>query len=281
MKQNSLNKLIGRLRICILAFILTLVSLFLFSFSAIRHYDDFLKQLGIGKPDADKRISNSILGGYFNAYGLQNAKNIALGNRSAVVKDVLDYTKKYTAGDEFKKEYIALKQSNKPVKYIMQTPEDMRSELIEQYKKSIAELEQSARKADGQTKTMLENVLAESKKQLIAAEDPENKMIRNYANNYPQMAASYQKTYEEELIVWESKYPANEMLFVKQRLAKFLDETKDIDFNAELISKNGKKLFANPQYERKNNYWKMGFRAGKEVVEPTRLFIEQWIQEIK
>ena len=53
------------------------------------------------------------------------------------------------------------------------------------------------------------------------------------------------------------------------------------DFNAELISKNGKKIFANPQYEHKNNYWKMGFRAGREVVEPTRLFIEKWIQEIK
>ena len=39
--------MIGRLRICILAFILTLVSLFLFSFSATRHYDDFLKQLHI------------------------------------------------------------------------------------------------------------------------------------------------------------------------------------------------------------------------------------------
>jgi hypothetical protein len=64
-----------------------------FSFSAIRHYDDFLKQLGIGKPDADKRISNSILGGYFNAYGRKMQKILRWAIRSAVVKDVLDYTK--------------------------------------------------------------------------------------------------------------------------------------------------------------------------------------------
>ena len=51
-------------------------------------------------------------------------------------------------------------------------------------------------------------------------------MIRNYANNYPQMAASYQKTYEEELIVWESKYPANEMLFVKQSWQNFWTKQK-------------------------------------------------------
>jgi len=280
MKQNSLKKMINRLRICILAFVLTMLSLFLFSFSVNNYYGEFLKQLGIEKTDADKRISSSILGGYFDAYGLQNAKHIAMGNRSELVKDVLDYTKKYVASDDFRKAYTTLKQSNKPVKYIMQTPEDMRREMIEQYRKSIAELEQSAKKADANTKAMLENILVESKKQLKDAEDPENKLIRNYSSNYPQMAASYQQAYEEQLREWESKYPANEMLFVKQRLVKFLEETKEIDFNAELVSKNGKKIFANPQYEHKNNYWKMGFRAGKEVVAPTRQFVEQWIQEI-
>jgi hypothetical protein len=272
---------VNRLRICILAFILTILSLFIFSFRVSSNYDEFLSQLGIGKTDADKKISNSILGGYFNTYGLQNAKNIALGNRAAVVKDVLDYTRKFTAGDEFKKDYLALKQSNKPVKYIMQTPEEMRREMIEQYKKSIAQLEQSAQKADPKTKTMLEDILAESKKQLKDAEDPENKLIRNYAGNYDQMAASYERSYAEQLAEWETKYPSNEMLFVKQRLEKFLAETKDIDFDAVLVSKNGRKIFENPQYEHKGQYWKMGFRAGREVVEPTRLFIEEWINAIK
>jgi hypothetical protein len=281
MKQHSLKIAINRLRVCVLAFILTILSLFIFSFSVSSHYDEFLKQLGIGKTDADKKISNSILGGYFNVYGLQNAKNIALGNRTAVVKDVLDYTRKYTSSEEFRKEYTALKQSNKPVKYIMQTPDEMRRDMIEQYRKSIAELEQSYQKADARTKTILENILVESKKQLKDAEDPENKLIRNYSANYAQMAASYEQAYEGQLAEWELKYPANEMLFVKQRLEKFLGETKDIDFNATLVSKNGRKIFENPQYEHKGQYWKMGYRAGREVVEPTRVFISEWIKEIK
>jgi hypothetical protein len=57
----------------------------------------------------------------------------------------------------------------------MQTPDDMRREMIEQYKKSIAELEQAAKKPMPRQKTMLENVLAEGKKQLIEIEDPENR----------------------------------------------------------------------------------------------------------
>lgn len=281
MKPQSLKKIVNRLRICILAFVLTIVSLFLFSFSLQYHYDDFLKQLGIARTEADKRISSSLLGGYVNTWGLQNAKNIALGNRTAVVMDVLEYTRQYSASEEFKKEYISLKQSNKPVKFIMQTPEDMRKEMISQYEKSIGELEKSAKQADPKTKTILENILVESRRQLQDAKDPNNQLIRNYASNYEQMESSYQQAYEEQLKEWEAKYPDNGMLFVKQQLVKFMNETRDIDFNAELVAKNGKKYFVNPAYEHKNNYWKMGYRAGKEVVEPARQVIEKWLQEIK
>jgi len=64
-------------------------------------------------------------------------------------------------------------------------------------------------------------------------------------------------------------------------MQQFLDETDDIDFNAVLETKNGKKIFVNRAYESKGNRWKMGFRAGKEVVETARAFIQNWMTEIK
>jgi hypothetical protein len=70
-------------------------------------------------------------------------------------------------------------------------------------------------------------------------------------------------------------------LFVKKRLEEFLNVTKDIDFSAELTERNGKKIFVNQQYEFKDSRWKMAFRAGKEVVEPARDFVEKWINEIR
>ena len=61
-----------------------------------------------------------------------------------------------------------------------------------------------------------------------------------------------------------------------------MDETKNIDFNAELTLKNGKQVFVNPEYEKqKGYYWKMAFRSGKEVVLPARAFVQQWLDEIK
>lgn len=70
------------------------------------------------------------------------------------------------------------------------------------------------------------------------------------------------------------------MLFLKLRLEQFMKETKDIDFDAALQVKNGKKYFVNSEYERKSNYWKMAFRAGKDVVQTAREFVADWISSI-
>jgi hypothetical protein len=183
--------------------------------------------------------------------------------------------------EAFKKEYAVLKENNKPVENKVQTPDEMRNETIGIYKKSIAETEANLKKADASLKPIFENVLVEAKKQLKEAEDPNNKSFANYKKNYDQLLKSSQQSYTQSLQEWEKTYPSNHMLFVKQRLVKFLEETKDIDFGAELILKNGKKIFVNPAYERnKGSYWKMAFRAGREVIEPARTFVTEWLKEI-
>lgn len=280
MQTTSVTKLINRLRICIVAFILAILSLFLFSFSVATLNADFLKELGLSKTDADQKITNSILGGYLDAYGAKNAKNIALGNRSAVTKDLLNYTKQYVTSAAFKKEYAALKENNKPKENKIQSPEEMRKQSIESYRKSVADTEASLKKADATMKPIFEKVLAESKKYLKEAEDPNNKAIASYAKGYPEMLKSNQLSHEQALKQWEAEYPTNQLLFVKQRLAQFLAETANIDFAAELTVKNGKKVFVNHQYESKSKRWKMAFRAGKEVIEPARAYVQQWLTEI-
>jgi hypothetical protein len=90
-----------------------------------------------------------------------------------------------------------------------------------------------------------------------------------------------QQSYENSIKDWEARYPANHLLFIKVKLQAFLDATSDIDFNAQLKEKGGIKYFVNPDHERKENRWKMAFRAGKEAVEAGRAFAEQWIAEIQ
>jgi hypothetical protein len=281
MKKMSLNNLLNLLRTCIVIFVLTILSLFLFSFTVNKLNSDFLKELGISKTEADNKITNSILGGYLDASGARNAKNILLGNRTAVAKDLLSYVKEYVNSMPFKNEYKALKESNKPAENKPKTPEEIHKETVDAYKKSVAQIEETIKKADAKYKAMFEQALAESKKLLKDAEDPNNKNMAGYAKAYPDMVKVSQASYATQLKQWEEQYPANHMLFVKQRLEQFLTETKDIDFAAELTEKNGKKIFVHPAYEKNSKRWKMAFRAGKEVVEPARAFVQQWIAEIK
>lgn len=282
MKQLTIKQCIALVRICTVLTVLAILSIFLFSFSVADKYaDEFLKQLGISKMEADSKISNSILGGSLDAYGLKNAKNLALGNRAAVTKDLLSYVKKQVASPAFKKEYAAMRENRKPELMTTQTPEEFHKTNIEQQTKAVADMEKLVANANASFKPTYQKMLDDAKKQLKETEDPNNKVMKRYRQNYESSVKFAESGNQRMLAEWEAKYPANHLLFVKQRLQQFLDESADIDFNAQLIEKNGKKYFANKAYESKGSRWKMGFRAGKEVVEPARAFAQQWMAEIK
>jgi len=282
MKKASEQTLIISLRICVAVFIAALISLVLFSFTVVKINSEIFKQLGMSKTEGEQKITNSILGGYFDQYGARNAKNIALGNRTAVVKDLLVYTRQFVNSPAFIKEYMTIKENAKPKPYVLQTPDEMRNSQVEAYKKSITETEASMKRSDPSMKKMFEDILVSARKQLKEAEDPNNKSNAGYRKGYPELLKSAEASNKQALEEWETKYPANHLLFVKRRLEEFLQTTADIDFNAALIEKNGKKYFVNQEYEKqKGNRWKMAFRAGKEVVLPAREFVQQWIIEIK
>lgn len=256
--------------------------LLLCSFGTNKMVDDLFKQLGISKSSADDKIGNSILGGGIDLYGVKNAKNIALGNRKAVVLDLIAHTKKYVASPAFIKKYNAeIRDHYRPKEYIPQTPEEMRAENIKAAKEAVVKIEETVKKADANSKPIFQKVLEDAKKNVVFAEDPNNKHIVAYTKNYPEFVKSTKESYQRQLADFERKYPANHLLYVRMRLQEFMEETKDIDFGAELVSKNGKKYFVNRAYENKGSRWKMAFRAGKEVVEPAREAVQKWMEEIK
>lgn len=281
MKQKSVNMLVMQLRICIVVLLLVLLSFVLFSFTVHKMADDFLKQLGLSKAGADEKIVQSILGGSIDVYGLKNAKNIALGNRAAVAKDILVYTKQYTNSAAFIKSYNDLRNSYKPKFNKIKTAEEMRQENIASYQKAVKDMEEVVKKADASLKPAFEKALTDGRKQLKDAEDPNNKVYIRYAKGYEENVRFNQQNYDRQIADWEAEYPSSQLLFVKKRLQQFLNETENIDFAAELTVRNGIKVFVNPAYESKGNRWKMAYRAGKDVVTTARTFAQQWTSEIK
>jgi lantibiotic modifying enzyme len=245
-------------------------------------YEDILGKLGLTSQDANTRISGSLLGGYLNYYGIRNLHSIATGDRATVIKDIAVYTKQYAGSESFKKDYDKFRESNKPqAPQKMQTAEEMRAEMIKITTDNIKKFEADLKTSNEQMKPINEQMLAEFKKQLKSFQDPNNDMIKSYAQNYKESERIQQESYQNLLKEWEAKYPANQLYFVKTRLQEFLNATEDIDFNAALTERNGKKYFADTKYEHKGSRWKMGYRAGKGAVEAARAFAQQWLAELK
>jgi len=281
MKQLTVNKSLITIRCCTAALLLIIISLFLFSFTTNKLNDDFLKLLGISKVNADEKISSSLLGGYLDQYGVSNAKNLATGKRAAVVKDLVSYTKQYVNSPAFIKAYQELKASKKPQENRIQSPEEFRTQIIEQYKKSIAQTEATVKKLDGAMKKSLEDAMTSAKKELKKMEDGTSETYINYKDNYEQMMESGESVFASQLAKWEAEYPGNHLLFIKSRLAAFINETEGVDYNAAVFEKGGVKYFVKKEYEQKGNRWKMAYRAGKDAVETARVMVQQWMDEIE
>jgi hypothetical protein len=279
MKHHSLRQ--SAIHLLIISLLLSILAVSLISFRTGQVYTDFLKQLGITKGEANEKIANSLLGGSIDYYGLRNLKNIALNDRAAIAKELSAYAKQYVNSPEYIKQYLALKESNKPEAMKVETPEELRSNTIKRAREAVQEMEESLKKAPSDMKSIFEKTLEAARQNLKNAEDPNSKYLKSYTQNFPTLEKQMKQSYDNAIKSWEARYPANHLLFVKGRLQEFLTATRDIDFNAQLTTRNGIKYFVNPDYERKDNRWKMAFRAGKPAIDVARSFAEQWTSEIK
>lgn len=72
----------------------------------------------------------------------------------------------------------------------------------------------------------------------------------------------------------------NYIPIIKNELQQFLNQSANIDFNAQLVKKGDRMVFVNPAYEAKANDWKFYFRCGKEAVSGARKFAEEWLNSI-
>jgi hypothetical protein len=270
------------LKTAVLCLVIAAGSLLFVSYKAEKMYADLWQQLGITKNDGTTQIRESFVFGYLQFYGARNIKKIAAGDRVAVAKDLLAFTKQYIQSEAFKKEYASLRSASKPIApEPAKTEEQIKKERIQEMKDDIAKTEKAIKTVDPSMKKIFEDNLKMQQKYLKDFEDPNNKMlkmmVKSEQGNYEYKINRFKKDMER----WEESTPENPMVLVKKRLQEVLEITKDVDFDAELTEKYGKKVFVNQAYERKHSNWKYAFRAGKEITGTVRAFAEKWISEIK
>src|SRR5215212_10038179 len=103
MKHQKTRLLIKVIRTCGFLFFPGLLCFFLLAMTTKRMAGDLWQQLGITQVQANQHINSSFTFGQLSYLGVKNAKNIAAGDRVAVINELVAYARKYIAGDEFKK----------------------------------------------------------------------------------------------------------------------------------------------------------------------------------
>lgn len=244
--------------------------------------DDIWKQLGLTQSEADINIKYSILNGNFAYFGAKNARNIVAGDRIAVIRDLATYAKKYAASAEFKREYEANRARRKPADAYLRTFSVDSFKLVEKERiaEAIKATEANANHSNPKIKNAVPYRLEALKKELTDLDDPNNRRIKTYVDNYQRSNDAALKKYGEALKKYESEWPADPKLMIRRRLQQMLDITADVDYSAEL--KDGRKYreFVNPVYEAKPKEWKLAFRAGKPATDAVRTIAQQWLQEL-
>ena len=268
----------------ILACMLVSSSFLFSSYHAKKITDDIWKTLGISRQSGTEGIKNSFLNGYLSYYGVKNLKNIAIRDRAALTKDMLDYTKEYISGAEFKKQYEELRKSAKPQEPVskpLRSIQEIQKDEIAKTEKGIKDTEKTLKEVNAQMAKGIQPLLDMLRKNRKDYQDPGHEYFSNIAMGEKYQQENDAKRYKEYLQKWETNFPENLNHFIADKLKKMLDYTKDIDYNAALVEKYGKKKFVSPAYESKRTEWKQGFRAGKEVTEQARTFAEKWLGELK
>ena len=283
MQQRMLTIALIQLRILGIILLLMIPLVFLVSFKSNRVYADIWQQLGLSKEKGVENIRASFMNGYFHYYGARNARNILLGDRAAIARDLLNYTRQYVQSEGFKKQYDLERSQAKPEPdtKTVKTKEEIRKERIAETEKSIRQTEENMKTMKADMVKVLEPMLDMLKKTLKDYQDPNSQMIDLFYQGELMQHEQRIKSYEERMKNWEKNYPEDYRDMVKDRLNKFLKLAKTVDFNAELKEVNGRKKFVRAEYEGKSYDWKQIFRAGKEVIVPAMEFAEQWMREMK
>jgi len=283
MKQKTCRTYLLKIAAILFFCLLSVLALLLSSFRTQKMTDDIWKMLGITKQAGDEKIQNSFMYGYLYYYGVKNVKNMAVNDRAAVAKDLLNYTKNFISNAGFKKQYGDMRKDAKPGELVLKplrSIEEIQKEEIAKTEKSIKDTEKNIKEMP-QYAESIKPVLDMLKKTLKEYQDPKNSYFSSMAMGEKYDQERGIKDHKERMQQWEKKYPADANDFIAERLQRMLNATKDIDYNAELVEKYGKKRFVNQKYESQNQEWKQGFRAGKEVTETARAFAQKWLNELQ
>jgi hypothetical protein len=236
-----------------------------------------LASLGIEEADARRDIVYALEQGYVNYFPARNAfKAAAPAARATLVKTAMAWAQAYTQTPAFKAAYEKARAEAAPKAPTLRNVDQELAKQKAERRKGIEDAKANLSKMPAEMRDQMAKTIKEMEAQNARMEaDPQ--MAAMMRQGVEMQNTEDKRRYQNDVAAHAERYPADPAVLIAKRLRRFLEVSKDVDYTAKLVARDGRQHFVNPQYEAKPSEWKLCFRAGREPVDAARAAAQAWL----
>ena len=242
---------------------------------------DHLATLGISEGRAKEAVFDSFMSDAVSIAGKPAAFTAMSSTaRVAIVNFALTLARTFAESDEFKRRYTDHREANGPEPLPeAQTADEIFAKQRAGFENQVAEMRKLFDQITPEQRATLEEGWKQMRQQLDEMEKGERR--KQIEGLLQEQRGGLVRERDAALKAFEKTYPTDPRALVVMRLRHFLDVTKDVDFTAQVVDKDKKRVFADAALEAKPGQWKMCFRAGKPATDAARTFAQKWLNDLE
>ena len=242
---------------------------------------DHLATLGISEGRAREAVFDSFVSNAVSLAGKPAAFIAASpAARVAIVNFTLTLARTFAESDDFKRRYADHREANGPDPLPeLPTADAILKKQRDGFEQQVLEMRKIFDQITPEQRATLEAGWKDMREQLTNLETGPKREELDRA--LAQQRAAQVRERELAMKQLEGVYPTDPRALVAMRLRRFLDLSGNVAYGAQLVDKQGKKVFADPGLEAMPAEWKLCFRAGKPATDAARAFAQKWLADLQ
>jgi hypothetical protein len=242
---------------------------------------DHLATLGISEGRAKEAVFDSFMSDAVSMAG-KPAAFIAMppAARVTLVNFVLNLARTFVDSDDFKRRYADHREANGPEPL----PEEQTADAVlakqrAGFESQVMEMRKLVDQITPEQRATLEQGWNEMRDQFTAMEKGDRR--KEIDGLLKEQRAEQVRQRDAAMKEFEKAFPADHRTLVAMRLRHFLEVTGDVAYDAQIVDKDKKRVFASAALEGKPYEWKLAFRAGNPATDAARAFAQKWLTDLQ
>jgi hypothetical protein len=239
-----------------------------------------LASLGISEGRAREAIFDSFITDTLSLAGNNETfKAVSPEARVAMVNFALALARTFVESPDFKQRYADHREANGPDPLPdEQTADKVLAKQRAGFEEQVEQMRKVFDQITPEQRATLEAGWEDMRRQLTEMETGPRRTELDTALR--QQRAQMVLAREQAMKEFDADWPPDARQLVASRLRHFLEVSKDVAYGAQLVEKDGKRVFADPALEARSREWKLCFRAGKPATDAARAFAQKWLNDL-